>query len=267
MGVVYGRVVSVKTYGYSERELQLDVLATLAGRDRSERDLHVMPTLVLKWSYPMGFVTAGARVVAVLQWAATNAGGTVKFDRVIVSGDSVKFMPESRPLVMVDGFEDPKVAQIVASLREVRPVVWVRYPLLRAPIAGNEPGLWDDHSLVYGNVTSIYEPGLDRARQRPAKVQFDVKATLVGKFDPALEPNITCAIDYSPANSAIKSLPQPNSRIVAVLHRADGGRFHITNETFLFMPNKSALAVVSGLDDPKVEEVTSHLRALRGMKR
>jgi hypothetical protein len=61
---------------------------------------------------------------------------------------------------------------------------------------------------------------------------------------------------------AIKSLPEEGSYVLAVVERNKGGRLLLSQDQFDFMPQKSPLLVVSGLDDPKVNAIMSRLRTI-----
>jgi hypothetical protein len=188
----------------------------------------------------------------------------------------VSFLPHESAIARVSGFDDPKVGAVIAKLREDPPFT-NEVPARQPPrtFVGNEPGLWDEHSLVYGEVMLA-----DTWRRLVPAINFNVKATLCGPLDASHVQHFGCNVMYQgwvppikPVPSqfswllalrpAVKSLPPTGSRVLAVVRRTKDCGVVISQDQFLFMPDKSPLAAVSGLDDTKVKEVISRLQELR----
>ena len=111
---VYAEVASVKELGSARASVTLRVRATLTGfYDAAER-----PVVEADLSYNP-FASAipkppkpNDRVVAVLQRRSDG--------RVFIEAAQCLYMPDYAGLVVVNGFDDPKVADIIRRLQEVR---------------------------------------------------------------------------------------------------------------------------------------------------
>jgi hypothetical protein len=115
--VVYAVVASVKEINAVRARVALDVKCTLTGlydaaaNPRIETEIYLWPFQSEIRTFPR----KGAHVVAVVFRPPAVFG-----DRVFIRANRVVYMPEGQGMVDVGGFEDPKVAEIIARLREVR---------------------------------------------------------------------------------------------------------------------------------------------------
>ncbi len=114
LSVVYADISSVANAGPAKVDFTLQVRATLSG----SYDAAAKPVLQAELRY--GFLTsaipqppaAKTRVVVVLRRFPDG--------RYSVPSDFMTFMPNRAAIVTVAGFDDPKVAETISRLRELR---------------------------------------------------------------------------------------------------------------------------------------------------
>jgi hypothetical protein len=168
-------------------------------------------------------------------------------------------MPKQASIVVVSGLDDPKAEQIIARLRDLRATLWpTSATIWPQNFDGYEANLWEDHSIVFAEVAAVTD--VEKYR---ATIDLNVKAAITGRVDPAMDSRVPFRIAYGHDGTAIKELPKAKSRVLVVLRRMSDGRLAVSDNYFLFMPDKSPITVVSGLDDPKVKQIISRLRELR----
>jgi len=285
--VVYGTVCSVERMTEYVFRLDVQVEASLGG---NLVDPAKTPRLVLEYDRGSMFdrdekvsdpvPTPKCHVLAFLVTMKYRGGGDGLFPGEVTRGVpfalrwGVSCMPHGSAIARVSGFDDPKVAAVITKIREVLPYT-EEMPAHDQPrtYKGDEPGLWKDRSLLYAEVTAS-----KTSRRFVPQVTFDVKATLWGPIDAAQLKRIACGVVYvgwklpwklppeyswvTNAKPVVKTLPAEGSRVLAIVQQTKDDHIAVSQDYFTFMPDKSPVAEVSGLDDPKVKQVTSRLRDL-----
>jgi hypothetical protein len=127
---------------------------------------------------------------------------------------------------------------------------------------GEEPGLWDqggyavvvatihDIKMITGNVADGYHATLE------------LRASLCGNLDPSQQPTLKVGFECQTLTTSIRQLPADGATVIAVVMGEDG-RAGILSDYCDFMPGRSSLVTVSGLNDPIVLETLKRLQAAR----
>jgi hypothetical protein len=268
--IVYGEILSSTDLGDDTANIRLRVVATLAGR----LDAPAEPIVACKIYYGGASETcvqkpppAGSRCIATISDPVASAGDGSARRKQAVDCAITPFMPKSQYLVVVSGLDDPKVAETIRRLRELRSPLWpTSENLLPQNYDGGERKLWEDRSVVLAEVvlrTQSDRP-VGHCPDRPrATLILDVKATIAGSLDAALDCRVPVRLAYDYPGSPIKTCPDAKSKIVVVLRRMSDDRLAVSEDYFAFMPDKSPIAVINAFDDPKAQEIVSRLRQLR----
>ncbi len=145
-------------------------------------------------------------------------------------------------------------------------VCWLRAAEGALPAIGDDPRIWENHSLVYAMVKDIEEgePG-------HFTVTLSPMATLSGTFDCGLHSEIVSPLSTWMMVSSIKAAPERGDKVLAVVRpksvegEDDTGadEYLITASLVTFMPGGSALVKVTGFEDPVVAEVLEKIRETR----
>jgi hypothetical protein len=267
--IVYAEVTNSDDMGQGTARVKLKVLATLAGRLDASAEAVIVSRIW--YGFPETRVEkpphVGSRCVTILCRTKLDLLCRNSPWHHTVYCAVAPLMPGQAYLVTVSGLDDPKVGQIISRLREIRASLWPTSDS-RSPQAfdGSEAKLWDDHSVILAEVASSLEsdlPGATFSRRRRATIALDIKATIAGGLDAALESHVPVRVAFGDSSTPIRALPKAKSQVVVVLRRMSDGRLSVSEDYFGFMPEKSPIAVVNGLDDPKVQEIVSRLRQLR----
>jgi hypothetical protein len=267
--IVYAEVISSHDFGNGVARVKLRVVATLAGR----LDAPAEPVVdsEIYYGYPTECVKkpppARSRCIVLLGRCPADPLRSNSPWRHTVYCAFVPIMPDEAYLFLVSGLDDPKVAQIIPRMRKMRASLWpVSDSRLPRAFDGSEQTLWDDRSVVLAEVASqaASESPVETYRdRRRAIISLDVKATIAGCLDAALDCRIAVRIAYGYPDAPIKAAPKAKSKVVAVLRRMGDGRLAVSEDYFGFMPDKSPILVVGGFDDPMVAQIASRLNELR----
>ena len=133
---------------------------------------------------------------------------------------------------------------------------------------GREPGLWTDgnYCVVVGTIHEIRRNTADNRVQ----ASLVPKATLAGSFDPSLHPQVR--VDFrTGTTSSIRHVPAKGATVLAVIRWGmaveEGSHTRkanwIVSDLCTFMPDRSALVVITGLDDPRVAQTLERIREAR----
>ncbi len=151
----------------------------------------------------------------------------------------------------------------------MRTVLWALLPVLFWPplaaaatprFKGTSDGDWQENSVVYAQLVSVVEI----PRGYP-DVLLDVQATLSGSYDAGQRPRVLVKVQRG-VHGHMRAVPPPKSRVVALLRQGFDGQYVIPADAVMFMPEKSAICEVKGLDDPVAQEIVSRLRVLRVLR-
>jgi hypothetical protein len=134
---------------------------------------------------------------------------------------------------------------------------------------GKEPGRWtdDQYNVVVGVITNV-----QRVRgegYQPYQATISPRATLGGTLDPSLHSSLPVRFYVSELTSSINRPPPEGATVMAVVQflpkeapgQQDAG--FIVSDLCTFMPDRSALVVIKGLDDPRVAETLKKLQDAR----
>jgi hypothetical protein len=128
---------------------------------------------------------------------------------------------------------------------------------------GREPGFWDSHSVVYGELASVDED----ARPHWKKVKLNCFATLAGSFDCAQVSVLSLSIHHGVAASSVLTVPRPTSRVIVVIQRTKSGEFTVPNHAFDFMPKAAVIVAVKDFEDQVVQTTIKEIRVAQRISR
>lgn len=126
---------------------------------------------------------------------------------------------------------------------------------------GDTPGTC---SLIVAEVLDVEPGGIAAGKHR---VRLRPIATLSGRFDPGRHPTLDTEMSTSQAlgTTSIRQAPPKGSTVMAVLYytRGDRGRV-VSSAACTFMPSSgSAVEVIDGLSDPKVQDTVRRIQEAR----
>lgn len=139
----------------------------------------------------------------------------------------------------------------------------------RGTITGRESQGWESgyYNVIVGEVHNVrHEPGEPAERHLVDLVPL---ATLGGTFDCSLYPKLPVIVYFGGMMNSIAEAPRDGATVIVVMQFLPGDEHHpkpggfIFSDICTFMPDKCALAVIKGLDDPRVAEALKRLQDAR----
>jgi hypothetical protein len=135
---------------------------------------------------------------------------------------------------------------------------------------GRERKLWTTYrySVIVAKIRDVRE-GKGEGYQAHHATLLPV-ATIAGTLDPSVTPSLDVRFYRSDLTSSIKGeLPKDGAIVLAAVimgrHHADETEPSdwVDSDLVAFMPNRSGLVVIKGLDDPLVAETLQKIQAVR----
>lgn len=134
------------------------------------------------------------------------------------------------------------------------------------PERGEHAEYWDNRSVIFAQVTAVekHDPQEDLFAYL---VTLQPKATLTGKFDPALEPEIKVKFPLpNPLVSNIRRPPAVGANAIVLIRQYEGA-YYVSYHKIAYLPEPNAAFIeVKDFADPKVDEVLTSLRIFRARK-
>jgi hypothetical protein len=134
----------------------------------------------------------------------------------------------------------------------------------------------DRRSVIIARVEGVWEekssdPDDDPIQERAILTPL---ATIAGNFDPSLHPSVTVSLSSRgfPVTTSIKSGPRPGAIVLAVLrfqvlvHDDPKPRNAIESNNCMFMPERSGMVTIKGLDDPVVQQTLTRIQEGRAKR-
>ena len=142
-------------------------------------------------------------------------------------------------------------------------------------INAGDPSVWEKQriSVIVARVQEVQrqKPGTS-GRQGTHKAVLVPLATIAGSFDPSLHPTLPVHLWAGPAGTSISAPPAAGDLILAVIQAPNNwvnSKEHvIVTDLCDFMrdegsPIGSSIAVLKGLDDPKIEQTLKRIQDAR----
>jgi hypothetical protein len=117
---VYAYVVSTTETGPAQLRVKLEIFATLAGAYDAAKEPVLETELYYggKGSAIKNAPAGRSYVVAIVQRLRDVNGRAL--DRKVIPSAYMKFMPNEAAILEVNGFDDPKVRELISRLRRLR---------------------------------------------------------------------------------------------------------------------------------------------------